>query len=166
MILNVLLLLAMMGEGPDGSLPRPELRAFAPLVGTTWIATFPNGTLTDEQRFEWLFGGKFLRIEHDVRNEEGTVVYRGETIYAWDATQERIVFWYWNETGGFVTGTLEPEGDTWVAEGINHAPPPQTPAVRTVIRLAEDSWQSSHFFQRDGEWKEQFTITYRPKGGK
>ncbi|HVR42361.1 MAG TPA: hypothetical protein VMS56_02850 [Thermoanaerobaculia bacterium] len=153
----LLVLLAAQGAGP-----REELAPLAPLVGSRWVGTFPGGKLTDEQRFEWVFGGRFLRNTHQVKNEAGEVVYEGETIYAWDETDRQIVWWYWNATGGFITGTLKREGDAWIASGVNHAPESQTPAVRSEIRISDGSWESRSFFQRDGEWTERFRMTFRP----
>ena len=80
------------------------LEPFAPLVGTSWVATFPNGA-SDEQKFEWLYDGRFLRNTHEVKSPEGAVVYAGETIYAVD-TDGTIGWWYWNTTGGYMTGTV------------------------------------------------------------
>lgn len=140
--------------------PHEKLAPLSPLVAQRWIGTFPNGKMTDEQQFEWVFGGKFLRNTHQVRNEAGKVVYEGETIYAWDPKGEQIVWWYWNTTGGFITGTLAGRGELWLAEGVNHAVG-QTPAVRSELRISQDSWESINYFQREGAWKEQFRMTFR-----
>ena len=143
--------------------PHPRLRPFSPLVGPIWAGSFPGGELVDEQRFEWVYGGKFLRNVHQVKNPTGEVVYEGETIYAWDPTSEEIVWWYWNTTGGFITGTLTEHGGSWLAEGTNHAPPPQPTEVRSELRIGDGSWESVSYFPKDGEWTERFRITFRPR---
>ncbi len=139
------------------------LEAFDPLVGQVWVASFPNGGMTDEQEFEWVFGGKFLRNVHRVKNAEGDVVYEGETIYAWDPKAEAIVWWYWNATGGFVTGTLEETDEGWAFEGVNHAPPPQPERVKGLFRLeAADEWHSVQYFEGESGWEERFTMKFTP----
>ncbi|HVT44705.1 MAG TPA: hypothetical protein VMT00_09965 [Thermoanaerobaculia bacterium] len=144
--------------------PSEKLVPFAALVGPRWVGAFPGGAMTDEQQFEWVFGGRFLRNTHQVRNEKGTVIYEGETIYAWDPKQEQLVWWYWNATGGFITGTLERRGDAWLAEGVNHGPAGQASAVRSEMRISGDSWESVSYFSQDGGWKERFRMKFRKAG--
>jgi len=163
-------LIALLVSLPLGAADMPEavpsaLRPLAPLVGTAWVATLPTGGLIDEQRFEWVYGGRFLRNEHWVRNAAGEVVYEGETIYAWDPLSEQIVWWYWNTTGGYVTGTMAASQGALVFEGENHAPSGQTPRVRGALRnISSTSWESVAYLDRDGEWIERWTIQYRPEG--
>jgi enterochelin esterase-like enzyme/predicted esterase len=155
-------------EPPE--VPTPEtvpqaLRPFAPLVGKLWVAALPSGSLSDEQQFEWVYGGRFLRNEHWVRNAAGEVVYEGETLYAWDPLSEQIVWWYWNATGGYVDGTMSESQGALVFAGRNHAPDGQTPRVRGALRdVSATGWESVQFLDRDGEWVERWTIPYRPKG--
>jgi len=101
-------------------------------------------------------------MAEDNKNEQGEVVYEGETIYAWDPKAQQILWWYWNATGGFITGTLTRRGETWLAEGVNHADGQQTPAVRSELRIGQDSWDSISYFQKEGAWKERFRMTFRP----
>jgi hypothetical protein len=123
--------------------------------GTQWIGRFPDGDLTDEQRFEWVYGGRFLRNTHRVRNAAGDVVYEGETIFAWDPSNDRIAWWYWNTTGGHITGTMVETEQGWISEGENHAPSGQTPRVRgAMVDITSVSWESVQYFERDGEWIE------------
>jgi hypothetical protein len=139
------------------------LSPFEPLVGTVWVASFPGSEMIDEQEFEWVFGGKFLRNVHRVKNAEGSVVYEGETIYAWDVTTQTVVWWYWNSTGGYVTGTLEKTTDGWAFEGANHARPPQPERVRGLFRLGSaGEWHSVQYFEGEDGWEERFTMTFTP----
>lgn len=163
-LLIVLALLAAPARAAEVPADVPAaLRPFAPLVGPTWVGRFPNGKLTDEQRFEWVYGGRFLRNEHQVKNEAGATVYEGETIYAWDPLADQIVWWYWNATGGYVTGTVTATEGGWLAEGVNHAPAGQTPRVRGALRgISSESWEAVQYYEREGEWVEQWTMVYRP----
>jgi hypothetical protein len=148
----------------DGSARQPlgQLALFSPLVGREWVAAFPGNDITDTQRFEWVLGGKFLRNVHHVR-ASGKVVYEGETIYAWDQRAQRIVWWYWNSTGGYVVGTIAVREDgTLVADGENHGSADQIDRVRSTIRIGTDEWTSVGTQQRGGQWVEQPARTYRP----
>jgi hypothetical protein len=68
--------------------------AFAPmsfLAGHCWRGTFRDRpTVTDEHCFEWVYGGRFLRDRHVVRGD--SVPYEGETLFAWDHHENRIVY--------------------------------------------------------------------------
>lgn len=155
------LTIPILAEDPS---PIAQLQPFATLVGTTWLGTFPDGNAVDEQEFEWVFGGRFLRNVHRVRTADGQVVYEGETIYAWNPKEETIVWWYWNTTGGHIVGTMKETDEGWLFEGENHAPPPQPEKVRGMFRLtSEKEWQSVQYFPSGDGWKERFTITFRPK---
>src|SRR5215212_1453142 len=72
--------------------PPSPLQPLAFLAGSCWTGTFAGRTVTDEHCFEWVYGGRFLRDRHVVRGD--SVPYQGETTYAWDARQQRIVYWY------------------------------------------------------------------------
>lgn len=146
--------------------PTKELQPFASLVGKVWVGEFPGGNMIDEQKFEWIFGGRFLRAVHKaVNTSDGATVYEGETIFAWHPGGKTIVWWYFNATGGFITGTITQADDGWVFEGINHSPPPQPQKVRGVWRIKSASeWESvQYFLSETDEWRETFTITFRPK---
>ncbi len=121
-IAAVVLALAAVAHPAQPSQPLGQLAIFSPLVGRDWVAEFPGNNVTDTQRFEWVLGARFLRNVHHVR-AGGKVVYEGETIYAWDQRAQRIVWWYWNSTGGYVTGTIAIREDGAIAtEGENHGP--------------------------------------------
>jgi hypothetical protein len=144
------------------SQPLGQLAIFSPLVGREWVSAFPGNDVTDTQRFEWALGARFLRNVHHVRSG-GKVLYEGETIYAWDQRAQRIVWWYWNSTGGYVVGTVALREDgALVVEGENHGAADQADRVRTVIRIGAEQWTSAGAQQRAGKWTEQPPRIYRP----
>ena len=162
-----LLLESLLAPFPQAILAAPSgpapLGMFAPLIGRSWTAEFPGGKATDHQQFEWVYGEKFVRNTHQVRSAEGGVVYEGETVYAWDARQQRIVWWYWNSTGGYVTGTAHRRDDgAIVSEGENSGPANQLDRTRLILRIGDGQWTSQGAQQRDGKWTEQPARTYRP----
>ncbi len=139
-----------------------KLDAFAPLIGRDWIAPFPKGNLTDTQRFEWIYGRKFVRSTHAVKTAKGDVVYEGETVYAWDARANRIVWWYWNATGGYLEGTVSIAADGSItAEGQNHGAANQLDRTRSTIRITADGWTFTPSFEKDGVWTNEPSRTYR-----
>lgn len=157
-------LLLPVATAAEDELLSARLAPFNRLVGTVWVGAFPGTELIDEQEFEWVFEGRFLRNLHRVKNGEGAVVYQGETIYAWDVTTDTLVWWYWNSTGGFVTGTLSQTEDGWSFDGINHAPPPQPAEVKGLFRLIDpDTWESVQYFMSEDGWQERFTMVFRPR---
>lgn len=143
--------------GADG-----KLDAFAPLIGRDWVSPLPNGNLTDTQRFEWMYGRKFVRNTHAVKTAKGEVVYEGETVYAWDARSSRIVWWYWNVSGGFLEGTASIGADGAIlTEGQNHGGGGQLDRTRSTIRVAADSWTFAPGYEKDGVWHSDPVRTYR-----
>jgi hypothetical protein len=164
-VIVALALFVLAGQADGNSAaaqPLGQLALFSPLVGREWVAEFPGNDVTDTQRFEWALGARFLRNTHQVR-AGGKVVYEGETIYAWDQRAKRIVWWYWNSTGGYVTGTMAIREDgAIVASGENHGAADQLDRVRTIMRVGTDEWTSAGAQERDGKWTEQPLRTYRP----
>ena len=146
---------------PVGTAPG-KLDAFAPLIGRDWIAPLPKGNVTDTQRFEWMYGKKFIRNTHAVKTAKGEIVYEGETVYAWDARSSRIVWWYWNASGGYLEGTASIGGDGTInTEGQNHGNPNQLDRTRSTIRITGDAWTFTPSYEKDGVWNSEPMRTYR-----
>jgi hypothetical protein len=82
-----------------------KLQPLAFLAGSCWKGTFKGRTVTDEHCFAWKYGGRFLRDRHVVRGD--SLPYEGETTYAWDAPQNRIVYWYIALPGFYSHGQVE-----------------------------------------------------------
>lgn len=148
---------------PAGNAAAPgKLDAFAPLIGRDWTAPLPTGNVTDTQRFEWIYGTKFIRNTHAIKTANGQVVYEGETVYAWDARANKIVWWYWNASGGFVEGTASIAADgTITTEGQNHGGANQLDRTRSTMRITPDGWTFTASSQKDGAWDNGPTRTYR-----
>lgn len=139
-----------------------KFEAFAPLIGRDWTAPLPNGNLTDTQRFEWMFGKKFIRNTHAVKTAKGEVVYEGETVYAWDARAARIVWWYWNASGGYLEGVASISADGAITiEGQNHGDTSQLGRIRSIIRISAGAWTFAPSSEKDGVWTSQPARTYR-----
>lgn len=150
-------------QSPAAASARPApLAVFAPLIGHDWQAALPGGQVTDIQRYDWIYGGKFVRNTHRVRTQAGEVVYEGETVYAWDARASRMTWWYWNSTGGFVTGTATVTSDgSILSEGENHGPADQLDRSRSLVRIGRGEWTMTSAQARNDQWTEQPARVYR-----
>lgn len=160
-VLAHLLLAAIAAPQAQASSPRTALAVFAPLVGADWRAPLPGGPLTDTQHFEWMYDGLFVRNTHHV-DADGKTVYKGETVYGWDARAHQIVWWYWNETGGYLTGSVTPNADgSLLIEGENHGPADQLDRVRQTIRINGTSWTREGSDEKSGQWSAPVARTYQ-----
>ena len=155
---------AYCGEGESKEAAPSYFQLMKPLVGQSFEGVFPDGKLTDEQRYEWVYGDKFIRNVHFVRTQAGEVVYQGETIFAFDREKGRPVFWYWNVTGGYLTGWAEERQGRLVWHAENHADPGQVKETRSVVwDISENGYKATQLFLKDGRWEEQWTMEYRLK---
>ena len=80
------------------------LRPLAFLVGHCWQGEFGASKNADTHCFEPVYGGKHIRDRHEVVG--GKEVYRGETIYSWNAKLGQVEYTYWNSLGGVSRGTM------------------------------------------------------------
>lgn len=155
-------LLAQDKAAPTAGGAPSKMEAFAPLIGRDWVAPLGNANLTDTQRFEWVYGKRFVRNTHLVKTAKGDVVYEGETIYAWDARGSRIVWWYWNSSGGYLEGSASVGADGAInTEGQNHGDAKQLDRTRSTIRISADGWTFTPAFEKDGVWKTEAARTYK-----
>ncbi len=104
------LLLASAGQAQDEApVLREELMPLAFLAGSCWTGVFPGSETFDVHCYEPVYGGQYLRDVHAV--PQGDTVYRGETLYHWDAEAAVITYRYYNSIGGVSDGTMTPDGD-------------------------------------------------------
>ena len=158
MITTFLLLALLAGDGP--AIP-DHFKAFTPLIGKDWRATFQDGKVSDVQRFEWIYGGKFMRNTHWVRDAAGKVTYEGETVYAWDYKKKRLAWYYFNTSGGHMVGWVEGKGNGMTAYGANNAPG-QTAEVKGEMLIEAGQFISVQYFMKDGAWAQEFRVVYKP----
>ena len=85
------------------------LQPLAFLVGHCWAGEFADSKAVDTHCFEAVYGGKHIRDRHEVVG--GKDVYRGETVYSWNAKLGQVEYTYWNSLGGVSRGTMTPTDD-------------------------------------------------------
>jgi hypothetical protein len=105
---GALLLAAASPAQDETPVLRPELMPLAFLAGSCWTGVFPGSETFDVHCYEPVYGGQYLRDVHAV--PQGAEVYRGETLYHWDAEAGVITYRYYNSGGGVSDGTMTPDG--------------------------------------------------------
>jgi len=80
------------------------LRPLAFLVGHCWRGEFTGRNQVDTHCFETVFDGKHVRDRHEVTG--GKEIYRGESIYSWNADLGLVEYVYWNSLGDVMRGTM------------------------------------------------------------
>lgn len=137
----------------------PSFAAFAFLIGE-WSGVFADGTTTDHQHFEWERDGHYIRNRH---HSEGERPHAGEAIYAYDVLQGRVVFWYWDVTGGISSGHFDVHGAELHAEEEYRSAQAQY-RMRSIWRpVSADEYHAQQFAWQDGEWRPLWTVAYRRK---
>jgi hypothetical protein len=107
-VLPIVATLLVVGARPSAaqtSVTFDKLQPLAFLAGSCWKGTFAGRSVTDEHCFSWKYGGRFLRDHHLVVGD--SVPYEGETTYAWDSDQKRIVYWYIAMPGFYSHGQVD-----------------------------------------------------------
>ena len=133
--------------------PPAPYQPLAFLVGHCWKGTFPDGKVTDEHCFSWIYGGKFVRDEHVVHRGEGHPDDLGESIYMWDAASKQLQYLYIESAGGFSHGTVSGEGDALVFPPTSYIERGETQTYRSRWEPAgQDAYDVMTEFQVKERW--------------
>lgn len=139
---------------------REELRPLAFLVGSCWTGTFPDGKATDTHCFEPVFDGQFIRDRHTVRGR--TVPYAGETLYAWDPKQKKVIYTYWASDGAISSGAVEAAGPGELVFSEAYAAAGGELTMKNVwTRRGGDAYEVSVSRRQNGDWREMWRMTLR-----
>ena len=121
--------------GQAAALPlRGELEPLRFLLGHCWRGEFKGGSV-DTHCFESVYDGRHVRDRHEVKGPDG--LYRGETLYSWNAAAKRVEYTYWNSLGGVSRGTMAatPQGLDFGDE-THIGPDGRTLTISTLWRRA------------------------------
>jgi hypothetical protein len=139
--------------------PPAPYQPLAFLVGHCWKGTFPDGKVTDEHCFSWIYGGKFVRDEHIVHRGEGHPDGFGESIYMWDAASQQLQYLYIESAGGFSRGTVSGEGDALVFPPASYLENGETQTYRSRWQPAgQDAYDVVTEFQVKERWVSGFKV--------
>jgi hypothetical protein len=135
-----------------------KLQPLGYLAGSCWKGTFTGRAITDEHCFTWMYGQRFLRDHHVVRGD--SVPYEGQTTYAWDAQQKRIVYWYIALPGFYSHGNVDAaDGALVFRDNLVTATPRQ---LRTTWRRSgPDAYTVLVEDVTDGKSKEMWSMVMR-----
>jgi len=139
--------------------PNDPLAALAPMVDKTWRAETvekDGETMVDVQRWEWILGGRAMRIMHSLNDG----AYGGQTTVYPDPEGDSMRFHYVT-TGGFVTeGTITIEDGvmTAVEDVTGH---PSITKVKNTTELKDGTLQSRSKYLQNGEWVAGHSFDYR-----
>ncbi len=138
--------------------PIAGLKPMAFVAGHCWKGTFPDGQTTDEHCFEWLYGGKFLRDRHVVRNPSRPD-YVGEAFYYWDAEAKRIEYVYLENLGGVSRGRAEAASDGMVFPAARYVD--ETTALTYRARwtwIGDSAYEAHSEAQGKDGWATMFKV--------
>jgi len=139
----------------------PAANPLAPLdflVGHCWAGEMSGGSV-DTHCFEPMFGGKFVRDRHNVKGPKGD--YAGESIYAWDPGQKRIVYWYWGAGGEIDQGVVLPRANGFDFPERHLTSPPDLSMRTRWQRNGEDAYDATNEQKKgDGAWKLEWQVHY------
>jgi hypothetical protein len=144
--------------------PHEKLKLFEPLIGKNLVATITGTEMTDTQEFSWVYGGKFVRNIHYIQGPTGDRFYEGETMFGVDPESGEIVWWYWNSSGGYITGTWVEESEgTFVFEGKNHSNDPNQPKrTRGVAQnISAEGFTMTQYFWQNDTWVKRLTFDFK-----
>jgi hypothetical protein len=151
--------LAVIFGGAASHAAESPLAPLARLEGHCWQGEFAEGGSWDKHCFAWAYDGRFLRDIHVVTGKRGP--YGGETLYRFDAATKRIVYHYFDATGGYSEGAVVPiEGGLEFPEE-RYQEGDQLRVLRTIwLFEADDRYSTVTEEQRDGRWVEAWRVVY------
>jgi hypothetical protein len=150
-------MLALSSASLHAQVAAPNFAPLEFLVGSCWIATFPDGKQTDEHCFEWVFDKKFIRDKHVVR---GGSPYQGETVYGIDPNTKALSYWYWTSRGQVVIGLVEYHADSIVFPSRYQGANGEVELKAVWTRVGTDGYRASTSQRAGSEWKTLFTMNF------
>jgi len=135
------------------------LAPLARLEGHCWQGEFAEGGSWDKHCFAWAYEGQVLRDTHVVTGKRGP--YGGETLYRFDAATKRIVYHYFDATGGYSEGAVIPAESELGFPEERYQEGAQVRVLRTTWRFdGDDRYSAVTEEQRDGRWVEAWRVVY------
>ena len=152
---------AVAAAGPSTAVAGGEqpLAPLGRLAGHCWKGEFAEGGSWDRHCFQWAYDGKFLHDKHVVTGKRAP--YGGETWYRFDGTDQRIVFHYFNSTGGYSEGDVQPAQNELRFPEERYEQGGKTQVLRTVWRFESETTMVALTEQRAGDqWVEAWRVTF------
>ena len=153
-------------KSDDKALEQAPLSALDFFVGSCWRGVFDDGKSIDTHCFKPVYGGKFVRDNHDVVGPRGPL--SGETLFHWNAESNRIEYTYWDSKGGVSTGAMLPTADGLRSPEEVYVLPDgkEMRMVTSWLITGEHTWEQRSVSLDAGEEMLLFSIQYEREGGK
>jgi hypothetical protein len=144
----------------------PGFGWFAGMAGSCWVGTFPDGKTEHRQCYTTQFG-RFLRGTAALRvRQEGELqlVFEGDSVFAWDESRRKIVYYIWGADGSH--RQLEAE---YLGDELAFPVPDKSDATKVAYRSVWRRIDSDTFEVRrerpsgDG-WGAELKVVYRRTG--
>lgn len=149
-------------SAPPAAPPLAPFGWLAGLAGSCWTGTDAEGRATDRQCYALQYD-RFLRgtIEIHAGGATGNSAIEGDSVFAWDAARERLVYSYWASSGHIGRAEAHFEGARLVFPPTDEGEGTAF-ATRSLWDLLDaDSFRVTRE-RRDGdEWREALTVVYR-----
>lgn len=133
------------------------------LSGACWSGTYPDGSMKDTQCYETQFG-RYVRGTAELVplvDNAPRPGHKGDSVFAWDAANDRITYFFWSDAGAFGTAEALVDGDRIVFP-TPARPGTSAPPSRTVwSRIDADSFRVVREKKEGEGWKPTLTVTYR-----
>ena len=144
---------------PAGSAePAAPYAPLAFLIGHCWKGTFPDGQVTDEHCFSWVYGGKFVRDRHVVHRGGGRPDDHGESIYYWDAAAGELAYLYIESAGGYSRGSVASAPGALVFPATHYFEHGVEQVYRSRWQRGTDGYDVNTEFLLAGKWQPGFTL--------
>jgi len=143
--------------------PLKKFGWFADFVDSCWVGDFPDGITRHRHCYTAQFG-KFIRGAAILSGEhDGRMVDRffGDSVFAWDDKQQRIVYYVWGSDGNLARHEAHYEAGALIFP-VRSRNDPAAVAFRSVWRRLEDG-SLEVIRERPGTngWSRELTVKYR-----
>jgi hypothetical protein len=108
-----------------------------------------------------VFGNKFIRDRHTVKGNHNKA---GETLYAFDAKKQIVVYNYWSSDGGMSNGTMTPQADKLLFPEDTYEQDGKKIIFRSTWQRMGDTRYAAIVHMKSGEeWREAWRVVYTKK---
>jgi hypothetical protein len=155
---------AAAADEPKDVNPLQTLERF---VGGAWVTQGEGGDTHVRTRvvYEWGLNRKLLKVKSYLTPEEGGERLVYESVFFWHPERKKLVFYSISAGGGIFDGTIEPDGDTYVADFRSLSEGKATSYRQSLTFLDADTIRWTVSTKKGDDWVKVIDQTQRRKGG-
>jgi hypothetical protein len=139
---------------------------FTELVGSCWIGRFPDGERQHTQCYTTQFD-KFIRGTAQLdRVKGGTIspLFAGDSLFTWDESTARIVYYIWGSDGSHSKHEAYYEGQALVFPVESRKEPGKISYRSVWARIDKNSFDVRREVPDGAGWKTELTVRYGRRG--